>query len=54
MPNGRSNLFQMNDPPPEIIPLDITADTVKAVASRLSGAAGPSGTDAIELRNWLL
>jgi hypothetical protein len=29
-------------------------DVVKDVASRLSGGAGPGGTDAIDLKNWLL
>ena len=32
----------------------ITQDDVEAVSSRLSGAAGPGGTDAVELSNWLL
>lgn len=39
---------------PESIPLDITANTIENVAPHLSGAAGPSGIDAIDLRNWLL
>jgi hypothetical protein len=34
--------------------VDITADLVKDVASRLSGGAGPGGTDAVDLKNWLL
>ena len=34
--------------------MDITAETVETVASHLSGAAGPSGTDAVDLSNWLL
>jgi hypothetical protein len=32
----------------------ITQDDVEAVSSCLSGAAGPGGTDAVELSNWLL
>jgi hypothetical protein len=39
---------------PQVVPLDITAETVEKVASHLSGAAGPSGTDAVDLSNWLL
>ena len=39
---------------PTPIPVDITADDVESVATRLSGAAGPGGTDAVDLRNWLL
>ena len=38
----------------EPIPVEITAETVEAVASRLSGAAGPDGVDGVDLRNWLL
>ena len=36
------------------VPLDFTEDDVTWVASKLSGAAGALGADAIELRNWLL
>ena len=32
----------------------VTVDTVEKVASRLHGGAGPSGTDAVDLCNWLL
>ena len=39
---------------PQAVPLDITAETVEKVASHLSGAAGPSGTDAVDFSNWLL
>jgi hypothetical protein len=39
---------------PDPIPVEITAEDVEQVASRLSGVAGPGGTDAIDLRNWLL
>ena len=39
---------------PTPIPVDVTAEDVESVSSRLSGAAGPGGTDAVDLRNWLL
>jgi hypothetical protein len=39
---------------PQAVPLNITAETVEKVAPHLSGAAGPSGTDAVDLSNWLL
>ena len=39
---------------PTPIPVDVTAEDVESIASRLSGAAGPGGTDAVDLRNWLL
>ena len=40
--------------PPELTPVDITDDTVTAFAGRLSGGAGPGGTDSVLLQNWLL
>jgi hypothetical protein len=39
---------------PEPVPIKITGDVVKDVASHLSGGAGPGSTDAIDLKNWLL
>ena len=39
---------------PETVPLDFTEDDVTWVSSKLSGAAGALGVEAIELRNWLL
>jgi len=39
---------------PAAIPMEVTAEHVELVASRLSGAAGCGGTDAVDLRNWLL
>ena len=38
----------------ETVPLDFSEDDVTWVASKISGAAGALGADAIELRNWLL
>ena len=40
--------------PPEITPVDITDDTVTAVAGRLLGGAGPGGTDSVSLQHWIL
>ena len=40
--------------PPELTPVDITEDTVTAVAGRLSEGAGPGGTDSVSLQHWLL
>ena len=39
---------------PETVPLDFTEDDVTWVASKLSGAAGALGAEAMELHNWLL
>ena len=39
---------------PETIPLDFMEDDVMWVASKISGAAGVLGAEAIELRNWLI
>ena len=37
--------------PPELTLVDITNDTVTAVAGRLSGGAGPGGTDSVSLQH---
>ena len=37
-----------------MVTLDFTEDDVTWVASKLSGAAGALGAEAMELRNWLL
>ena len=37
--------------PPELAPVDITNDTVTAVAGRLSGGVGPGGTDSVSLQH---
>ena len=39
---------------PETVLLDFTEDDVMWIVSKLSGAAGVLGVEAIELRNWLL
>ena len=39
---------------PKTAPIDFTEDDVTWVASKLSGAAGALGAEAMELRNWLL
>ena len=40
--------------PPDMVPVDITDDVVAVVAGRLSGGAGPGGTDSVSLQHWLL
>ena len=42
------------DRPSELTPVDITNDTVTAVAGRLSGGAGPGGTYSVSLQHLLL
>ena len=39
---------------PDFVPLDITEETVATIARRLSGGAGPGGTDSVSLQHWLL
>ena len=39
---------------PDIVPVDITNDTVAEVAGRLSGGAGTRRTDSVSLQNWIL
>jgi hypothetical protein len=38
------------DPPP----VNITSATIEKVATRRSGATGPSGVDAVDIQNWFL
>ena len=40
--------------PPELTRVDITEDTVTAVAWRLLGGAVPGGTESVSLQHWLL
>ena len=46
--------FEVYEEVPEMVPLDFTEDYVTWVASKLFGAAGALGAEAMELRNWLL
>ena len=46
--------FEEYEDVPETVLLDFTEDVVSWVASKLSGAAGALGSEAIELCNWLL
>ena len=39
---------------PETLPLELSEDNATRVASKLSGAPGVLGAEAIELRNYLL
>ena len=42
------------DPPLDLVPVDITGDTVTAVVGRLSGGVDLGRTDSISLQHWLL
>ncbi|KAL7523721.1 hypothetical protein ACHAWF_002319 [Thalassiosira exigua] len=46
--------FEEYDECPSAIPLDCTQETVKEVAGKLQGGAGPSSVDAIAGKDWLL
>ena len=52
--NPACTAFEKDEDVPETVPLDFMEDDVMWVASKLSGAAGALGAEAIELRNWLL
>ena len=43
--------FEEYEDVPETVPLNYTEDDVTRVASKLSGAAGALGAEAMELRN---
>ena len=46
--------FEEYEDVPEMVPLDFTEDDVTWVTSKLSGAAGALGAEAMQLRNCLL
>ena len=46
--------FEEYEKIPEVVPLDILKEGVQWVASKLSGAAGTSGTDALSFQSCLL
>ena len=54
MGNPTCAAFKEYEDVPKTVPLDFTEDDVTWVASKLSGAAGALGAEAMELRNWLL
>jgi hypothetical protein len=52
--NPQCSSFEAYPETPEVLPLDFSPEDVERVASKLAGAAGPLGADAVETRNWLL
>ena len=54
MENPACAAFKEYDDELKMVPLDFTEENVTWVTSKLSGAAGALGAEAIELRNWLL
>ena len=52
--NPACTAFEEYDDVPKTVPLDFTEGDMMWVASKISGAAGALGAEAIELRNWLL
>ena len=54
MENPTCAAFEEYEEVPETVLLYFTDDEVTWVASKLSGAAGALGAEAIELHNWLL
>ena len=54
MENPRCIAFEEYRKVPETVPLEFMEGDVTCVASKLFGAAGMLGGEAIELRNWLL
>ena len=48
------SVFESYDSVPEPLPLIISADLVAKTVTKLAGSGGPSGTDAVDLQNWLL
>ena len=52
--NPTCTAFEEYEEVPKTVPLDFTEDSMTWVASKLSGAAGALGAEAIELHNLLL
>ena len=52
--NPKCATFEEYEEVPETVPLDFTEDDVTWIVSKLSGASGALGAEAIELCNWLL
>ena len=48
------SVFEPYDSVPDVVFTVVTSDIVEEVFSKLSGAAGPRGTDTKELKTWLL
>ena len=46
--------FEEYEDVPKTVPFDFTEDDVTWVASKLSGASGALGAEAMKLHNWLL
>ena len=53
-PPTAANVDFYLDCPPELVSVDITGDTMAAVAGKLSGGAGTCGTASVILQHWLL
>ena len=53
-PPTAASLNLYPDQPPELVPVDITDNTVTTVVGRLSGGAGTGGKDSVSLQHWLL
>ena len=53
-PPTAASLDSYPDLPPELALVDITDDTVTAVAGRISGEAEPGGKDSLRIQNWML
>ena len=54
MENPTCAAFEEYEDVPKTVPLDFTEDDVTWVASKLFSAAGALGSEAMEMRNWLL
>ena len=54
MENPTCAAFKEYEDIPKTIPLDFMENDVMWVSSKLSGAAGTLGSEAMELRNWIL
>ena len=53
-PETAAILYIYEAPPPEMVQLDVTAETVSDAGRWISGGSGPGGTNMVSLQHWIL
>ena len=53
-PPYSASLKSYTDRPPELVPVDITEDTVTEISGRLSRGTKPEGANSVRLKHWIL
>ena len=53
-PETAAILYRYEGDPPEMVQLDVTAETVSDAGWWIFGGSGPGGTDMVSLQHWIL